>query len=616
MAKIPIILEPGRADGKLVSSDAIFDENKGMFQSEINDIQDTLNSDNPNKPLSAKQGKVLKELLNSKVIEVGAVPIDTEPTEGNTTHIVNSDGLAKEFNKCNTTIINTDRIANEAIIHSKLSVDIQNLITNLNKTATFAGIATPTTDPGTPNGPVFYIATTAGNYSNFGNIEISKGESAILKWNNSIWIKNIFQTITVNSYESNDDNSDLDVSDENGNVILRLKNGHLYVQKFSSDNTLSTENLQIRTELSDDETSNRKLRLFLIGYNSQGEPQEYGPYSLPYATEKSEGTMSAEDKRHLEKLNTSDTQDADFDLADDNGNVIIRCNEGNIKTKNFNSANIEETNLSPILKSKINNGNGGSKDLSVQTYNEGTADFYLSDDNGNVLLELEGGNIKTKNFYSSSSTANKKVGFIPDILLKYHAIGDSITAGTGTSIDNRYFELLKPWCKFTSITSDGVGGRELQSFKECLSNIPSTTELVSFFGGTNDWGHHKQLGTINSIVGASNFYGQVKYLCDWMQKNKPNVRFFFICPLKRDNSKFPADGCPKGQDTNNLGKKLDDYVNAIKEVCEIYKVPYIDLFSGKNSFDFTNYMGDGLHPSADGHSLLAFQIQKLINYKL
>ena len=214
MAKIPIILEPGRADGKLVSSDAIFDENKGMFQSEINDIQDTLNSDNPNKPLSAKQGKVLKELLNSKVIEVGAVPIDTEPTEGNTTHIVNSDGLAKEFNKCNTTIINTDRIANEAIIHSKLSVDIQNLITNLNKTATFAGIATPTTNPGTPNGLVFYIATTAGNYSNFGNIEISKGESAILKWNNGIWTKNSFKPIT-------DFNS---VFDANGRSLTELEN--------------------------------------------------------------------------------------------------------------------------------------------------------------------------------------------------------------------------------------------------------------------------------------------------------------------------------------------------------------------------------------------------------
>lgn len=99
MAKIPIILEPGRADGKLATSGAIFDKNKGMFQSELNDIQDTLNSDNPNKPLSANQGKRLKELLDTKVIEIGAVPMDDEPIEGNIEHIVTSDGLAKKFKK-------------------------------------------------------------------------------------------------------------------------------------------------------------------------------------------------------------------------------------------------------------------------------------------------------------------------------------------------------------------------------------------------------------------------------------------------------------------------------------------------------------------------------------
>lgn len=204
MAKIPIILEPGRADSKLAFSSSIFDENKNKFQNQINeeveerlnDVKDTLNSDSTTTPLSAKQGKVLKNLLDSKAIEAGTIPIDSEPTEGNITHIVNSDGLAKEFNKCNTTIINTDRIANEAIILSKLSVDIQNLITNLSKTTTFAGIATPTTNPGIPNGPIFYIATTAGSYSNFNNIEVSKGESAILKWNNGTWEKSSFKPMT------------------------------------------------------------------------------------------------------------------------------------------------------------------------------------------------------------------------------------------------------------------------------------------------------------------------------------------------------------------------------------------------------------------------------------
>ena len=72
---------------------------------EKTDIQDTLNSDNSNKPLSANQGKVLKGLLDAKVIEAGAVPMDSEPTEGNINNVVSSDGLAKEFNKSNTEIV-------------------------------------------------------------------------------------------------------------------------------------------------------------------------------------------------------------------------------------------------------------------------------------------------------------------------------------------------------------------------------------------------------------------------------------------------------------------------------------------------------------------------------
>ena len=186
MAKIPIILEPGRADGKLATSNSIFDENKGMFQSELNDIQDTLNSDNPNKPLSAKQGKILKELLDAKVIEAGSVPIDSEPIEGNTTHVVSSDGLAKEFNKCNTAIINTDRIKDGAVTTDKLESSIQSLIMNISKTATFAGIATSTTNPGTPDGPVFYLAFEPGEYSNF-SVTIDGNGIYIITNTSSTW---------------------------------------------------------------------------------------------------------------------------------------------------------------------------------------------------------------------------------------------------------------------------------------------------------------------------------------------------------------------------------------------------------------------------------------------
>lgn len=72
----------------------------------------------------------------------------------------------------------------------------------------YAGIATPTTNPGTPDGPVFYIATQAGTYSNFNSIEVTNGESAILKWNNGTWAKSSFKPMTdFNSVFDNSGNS-------------------------------------------------------------------------------------------------------------------------------------------------------------------------------------------------------------------------------------------------------------------------------------------------------------------------------------------------------------------------------------------------------------------------
>lgn len=52
----------------------------------------------------------------------------------------------------------------------------------------FVDIATPTTNPGTPDQNVFYIAATAGTYSNFGSIVLAENEVAILAYNGT-WTK-------------------------------------------------------------------------------------------------------------------------------------------------------------------------------------------------------------------------------------------------------------------------------------------------------------------------------------------------------------------------------------------------------------------------------------------
>ena len=65
------------------------------------------------------------------------------------------------------------------------------ILRSISKNATFGGIATPTTNPGTPDGPVFYFATKAGIYANFNSISVADGEAVILQWDNGVWSKEI-----------------------------------------------------------------------------------------------------------------------------------------------------------------------------------------------------------------------------------------------------------------------------------------------------------------------------------------------------------------------------------------------------------------------------------------
>lgn len=76
-------------------------------------------------------------------------------------------------------------------------IDLADKVFNsISNNSTFAGIATPATNPSTPDGNVFYIATEPGTYSNFGGLSIKDGEAAILEWKGTWSKKSGLATIT------------------------------------------------------------------------------------------------------------------------------------------------------------------------------------------------------------------------------------------------------------------------------------------------------------------------------------------------------------------------------------------------------------------------------------
>lgn len=95
------------------------------------------------------------------------------------------------YNSLKATInANIRKNGNQAITGAVMNSVLNAMVNTLGAGYVFAGVATPSTNPGTPDTRVFYLASTAGTYTNFGGITITDGEIAILKWDTA-WSKDL-----------------------------------------------------------------------------------------------------------------------------------------------------------------------------------------------------------------------------------------------------------------------------------------------------------------------------------------------------------------------------------------------------------------------------------------
>lgn len=79
-------------------------------------------------------------------------------------------GNYEELKQAVSDVIKTN--GNQEITGAILQNALLTIISTIGNNATFAGIATPTTNPGTPDQNVFYLASEPGIYINFGGVEL------------------------------------------------------------------------------------------------------------------------------------------------------------------------------------------------------------------------------------------------------------------------------------------------------------------------------------------------------------------------------------------------------------------------------------------------------------
>ena len=211
---------------------------------------------------------------------------------------------------------------------------------------------------------------------------------------------------------------------------------------------------------------------------------------------------------------------------------------------------------------------------------------------------------------------------------KVTCVGDSITAGSGTT--KTYWSILDDTLELESMTGMGVAGSCVSATSDYKTgnsplinrykSIPDS-DIITIYMGTNDYGHETPMGTIDDTEDVS-FYGALNVIIPGIQKAHPDALLVWMTPTHRygfGTSKMLGTAFTYDHLPNGRGYSLDDYVDAIKEVCDKYDVPVIDLFtlSGMDpslSEVRSQYMPDGLHLNSAGHEKIAAIVGASLNY--
>ena len=218
----------------------------------------------------------------------------------------------------------------------------------------------------------------------------------------------------------------------------------------------------------------------------------------------------------------------------------------------------------------------------------------------NIMIELDGLNsfIRFDDDSRNQEVYLTKMKF-KDIII--NCIGDSITYGfltSDTRMQSPYPSSLKSLLGAKEVRNYGLSGTTVANDRTVIGSfepMSSPTRVETWdnnanvnivLGGVNDFIKNVELGTIDDEVDTT-FYGGYKSLIRQLYKKYPNKKIVIMTPLHYNLEYTP----------NSKGYILKDYVNAIREIAEMFGIYLIDLYSicDININTRGKYQIDGLH---------------------
>ena len=193
---------------------------------------------------------------------------------------------------------------------------------------------------------------------------------------------------------------------------------------------------------------------------------------------------------------------------------------------------------------------------------------------------------------------------------KWTVIGDSLTAyNIRTSM--HYFDFVSG-ATGINIVNMGVSGTGYakgdDNFMTRVLTIPTDSDVVTIFGSGNDSSAGLDLGTATDI-GTETLGGVINTTIDNLYSIMPIVNLGIVTPTPWVGN-MPSDN-----------GWMERYSNLIVEICKRRSIPCLDLFHCSNlnpnseqvrQLAYKNDDGGGVHPSEEGHKLIASRFKAFL----
>lgn len=544
------------------------------------------------------------------------------------------------YKSLKTTInANVKRNGNQEITGSVLNSVLNAMVDTLGTGYSFAGVATPATNPGIPDAKVFYIANGKGSYTHFGELEVTEDEVVVLYWD-TLWHK----VSTGIAREENLTNLGKEIATKQ-NALTDTDGGYgQRVAKLEKEGIASQEKL---TEL-DSKTNEIKNSVQDLDGDTFYVTDAKGNVVAKIDAEGVKAIeVIAQGKKLSEMPNVSDMKIASIlehfyedklYVVDAQGNVVFHISKDGLHTIDVHCDTLFRKDWSG--KTMATYGD------SVTAINNGNWEMpYVFDNtdagNGVALKNWMWGNRVASYFcfkkhygrgfggqwWKWNTTHKKTDGSfkLGGDLCKFNTITGCGGVAGGTDVGGGQYDyddyLANP--SIISLGQNEVACRgslcSWNRIQTCFPvNIKDTIDLVmvinhndSVDDGEITWVDNSNVDTEWSASG-SNYYGKVNgdYNIDTLKGAIAStiMKLQMWMPQAIIVVCTPISGNGATGQLNKTGFGLYPAVTPTKDACLKMSIPCIDVFGtdGINGMNRTSYIADGIHPyTKDGSKMIA-----------